>query len=167
MRAAIIAAKYFQPCIEHFYPGHLKASGVHKVRLDLAELSWQSVGLIIGRWRVRYPTGVAAEISSPNFTFYAEPCSVSISPPPILPGWHVKDPSHSAKSAGGRLHLNMEATLTQRSEIGLTVLSRHSVEIYQGNELTRNWSWDTRPKSSAMDRSWPKDWNWCARDDIH
>ena len=25
---------------------------------------------------------------------------------PILPQWHVKDPGHSAKSAGGRLHLN-------------------------------------------------------------
>ena len=25
---------------------------------------------------------------------------------PVLPHWHVKDPGHSAKSAGGRLHLN-------------------------------------------------------------
>ena len=26
--------------------------------------------------------------------------------------WHVKDPSHSTKSAGGRLHLNMHTPLT-------------------------------------------------------
>ena len=31
--------------------------------------------------------------------------SVSV-PPPVLPQWHVKDSDHSAKSAGGRLHLN-------------------------------------------------------------
>ena len=31
--------------------------------------------------------------------------SVSV-PPPVLPQQHVKDPSHSAKSAGGRLQLN-------------------------------------------------------------
>ena len=34
---------------------------------------------------------------------------------PVLPQWHVKDPSHSAKSAGGRLHLNTRARLTKRS----------------------------------------------------
>ena len=27
----------------------------------------------------------------------------------VLPQWHVKDPGHSAKSAGGRLHLNSHA----------------------------------------------------------
>ena len=31
--------------------------------------------------------------------------SVSV-PPPVLPQEHVKDPGHSAKSAGGRLQLN-------------------------------------------------------------
>ena len=50
----------------------------------------------------------------------------------MLPQWHVKDPSHSAKSAGGRLHLNMHTPLTQRSRSGLTMLlSRHSVGTYQ------------------------------------
>ena len=34
---------------------------------------------------------------------------------------HVKDPSRSAKSAGGRLHLNMHKHLTQRSQSGLTI----------------------------------------------
>ena len=47
---------------------------------------------------------------------------------PVLPQWHVKGPGHSAKSAGGRFHLNTHTPLTQRSPSGLTMpLSRHSV----------------------------------------
>ena len=43
-----------------------------------------------------------------------------------------KDSSHSAKSAGGRLHLNMHAQLIQQSWNGLIMpLSRHSVGTYQ------------------------------------
>ena len=33
--------------------------------------------------------------------------------------WHVKDPSHSARSAGGRLHLNMHTPSTHQSQSGL------------------------------------------------
>ena len=33
----------------------------------------------------------------------------SIRSTPVLPQQHVKDPDHSAKSAGGRLQLNMHA----------------------------------------------------------
>ena len=51
---------------------------------------------------------------------------------PVLPQWHVKDPGHSAKSAGGRLHLNTHTPLTQRSRSGLTMpLSGHSTGAYQ------------------------------------
>ena len=32
---------------------------------------------------------------------------------PVLPQWHIKDPGHSAKSAGGRLQLNTHAPVTQ------------------------------------------------------
>ena len=43
-----------------------------------------------------------------------------------------KDPGHTAKSAGGRLHLNMHTPLTQRSQGGLTMLlCMHSVGTYQ------------------------------------
>ena len=50
---------------------------------------------------------------------------------PMLPQWHVKGPDHSAKSAGGRLHLNTHIPLTQRSRSGLTMLlSRHCVGTY-------------------------------------
>ena len=51
---------------------------------------------------------------------------------PVLPQWHVKDLGHSAKSAGGRLHLNTHTPLTKRSRSGPTMpLSRHSMGTYQ------------------------------------
>ena len=51
---------------------------------------------------------------------------------PVLPQWRVKDPGHSTKSAGGRLHLNTHTPLTQRSQSGLTMpLSRQSVGTHQ------------------------------------
>ena len=51
---------------------------------------------------------------------------------PVLPQWHVKDPGHSAKSAGGKLHLNTHTPLTQRSRNVLTVsLCRHGEGTYQ------------------------------------
>ena len=50
---------------------------------------------------------------------------------PVLLHWHVKDPGHSAKSAGGMLHLNTHTPLTQGSWSGLTMpLSRHCVGTY-------------------------------------
>ena len=50
----------------------------------------------------------------------------------MLPQRHVQDPDHSARSAGGRLHLNTHTPVTQQSQDGLTMpLCRHSVGIYQ------------------------------------
>ena len=50
---------------------------------------------------------------------------------PVLLQWHVKDPGHFAKSAGGRLHLNTHSPLTQWSWSGLTMLLfRQSVRTY-------------------------------------
>ena len=50
---------------------------------------------------------------------------------PVSPQWHVKDPGHSAKIAGGRLHLNTHTPLTQQSQSGLTLpLSGHSTGTY-------------------------------------
>ena len=49
----------------------------------------------------------------------------------VLPQWYVKDTSHSAKSAGGRLHLRSQTPLTQWSRSGRTMpLSALSVGIY-------------------------------------
>ena len=55
---------------------------------------------------------------------------------PVLPQWHVKDPGHSANSAGDRLHINTHTPSTQRSRSGLTMLlSGHSVGAYQKTSL--------------------------------
>ena len=49
----------------------------------------------------------------------------------VLSQWHVKDPGHSAKSAGGRLRVRTHTSLTKWSQSGLTMLlSRHSVGTY-------------------------------------
>ena len=54
---------------------------------------------------VQIPAGMVGEFSSPGSTFCAD-SNVSIHSTPVLPQQHVKDPGHSAKSAGGRLQLN-------------------------------------------------------------
>ena len=91
---------------------------------------WSKHGLVIERLRVRIPAGVAGEFSSPKLTLCANPYSVSV-PPPLEPKLHVKDPGHSSKSADGRLHLNTQTHLTQRSRDGLTMpLSRHCAGTY-------------------------------------
>ena len=55
---------------------------------------------MIERLRVRIPAGAAGEFSSSEVTLCAALIgALSI---PVLPQWHVKDPCHSAKSAGGR-----------------------------------------------------------------
>ena len=49
----------------------------------------------------------------------------------MLPQWHVKEPIHSATSAGGMLHLDKPTLLIQQSRSGLTMpLFRHSVGTY-------------------------------------
>ena len=57
---------------------------------------------------------------------------------PVLPQWHVKDTGRSAKSAGGRLHLNTRTPLTRRSRSGLTMPV--SSGNLSGNELIRKSS---------------------------
>ena len=61
---------------------------------------------MIERSHVQIPAGVAREFSSPGSTFCAD-SYFGIRSTPVLPQQHVKDPGHSAKSAGGRLQLNM------------------------------------------------------------
>ena len=57
---------------------------------------------------------------------------------------------HSAKSAGGRLHLNTHTPFTQQCQNGLTMLSRHSMETCQGNKVTCNSSGNTWPQLSQL-----------------
>ena len=69
------------------------------------------VGLVIERLRVRIRAGAAEENSSPELILCADSRSMSV-PTPLLPQWHVKDPGHSAKSAGGRLDLKTHISLS-------------------------------------------------------
>ena len=72
---------------------------------------------MIERSRVRVPARVAGEVSSPEPTLCAD---FSICSTPVLPQKHVKDPGHSAKSAGRRLHLNnMNPMCVARNEVTL------------------------------------------------
>ena len=68
----------------------------------------------------------------------------------MLPQWHVKDPAHSAKSAGGRLQLNIHTPMTKGCRSELTLLSRQSTGTYQGNKLIRKSSGNARPQSSHV-----------------
>ena len=58
---------------------------------------------------VQIPAGAAVKFSSPGSTFCAN-SYFGIHSTPVLPQQHVKDPGHSAKSAGGSLQLNMHAS---------------------------------------------------------
>ena len=81
---------------------------------------------------------------------------------PVLLQWHVKDPGHAAKSAGGRLHLNMHTPLTQRNRSGLTMpLSRHSLGTCQetSSHATRQGTLGHSRLSSLSHWSWPKERN--------
>ena len=74
-----------------------------------------------------------------------------------------KRPWSFCQRCGGRLQLNRHTLLTQRSRSGLTMLSRRSVGINQGNELTYNSSGNTLPQSSQLAEPvwarWGKWWN--------
>ena len=75
----------------------------------------------------------------------------------VLPQWHVKDPGHSAKSTGGRLHPNTYTPLTQRSRSGLTMLlSRPSMGTYQetSTHATRQGILDRSQSSQLSEPLW-------------
>ena len=82
----------------------------------------------------------------------------------VLPQWHVKDPCHSAKSAGDKLQVNTHTSLAQRSRSRLTMpLSGQSVGIYPETSLHATCHGNIRPVVSArwvtVDWSWRKEWN--------
>ena len=115
---------------------------------------WKVVNLNYGR------SGRIIFFSTVNFLCWL---LFSVYSTPMLPQWHKKDPSHSAKSAGSRLHLNMHTPLNQSSWSGLTMpLYRHSMGTYpemsshttcQGTLGHSHLSWAT------VEWSWPKEWN--------
>ena len=82
----------------------------------------------VGRASDRHVAGGRIFFSSVNFVCWL---LFGVHSTPVLPPWHIKDPGHSAKSAGVRLHLNTHTPLTQQSRSGLTMpLSRHRVGTY-------------------------------------
>ena len=75
------------------------------------------------------PGRAARELSFPESTLCAD--SFGVRSTPMLLQWHIKDPGHSAKSAGGRLYLNTHAPLIRQNRSGLTTpLSGHSMGTY-------------------------------------
>ena len=83
---------------------------------------------------------------------------------PVLPQWHTKDPGHSAKSAGGRLHLNTHTSWPNEVGVGwlchcpgivwepirklahTQLIRKHLVTVVSARWATVDWSW-------------PKQWN--------
>ena len=65
---------------------------------------------MIKRSWVQIPAGAAGKFSSPGSTFCAD-SYFGIRSTLVLLQSHVKDPAHSAKSAGGRLQLKHTYTL--------------------------------------------------------
>ena len=119
-----------------------------KLSKELGQLVGYSAGLMIKRFQVRIQAVAAREFSSPESTLCAD--LFSFRSTPVLPQWHLKDLGHSAKSAGGRLHLNTYTPLTHRSRSGLTMLLSRQCGNLSGNELTRNLSGNTQLQSSQL-----------------
>ena len=94
---------------------------------------------------------MVGEFSSSVLTFCAKSYSVSVPKlPSCVTAMACENPGNSAKSPGGRLHLNTHTPLTQRSQSGLAMLSRHTMGTYLGNELTSNSSGNTWLQSSQL-----------------
>ena len=85
-----------------------KFESVAKMQMGARMVQWQGDGPVMERSPVRVPLGAAGEVSSPGSAFYAD-SNLGIRSTPLLPEQHIKDPGHSAKSAGGRLQLNTYA----------------------------------------------------------
>ena len=69
--------------------------------------------------------------------------------PRVVPGARKRSQALCQKCRC-RLNLHTHIPLTKRSRSGLTMLPRHSLGTYQGNELTRNLYWNSRPQSSQL-----------------
>ena len=70
---------------------------------EQGQLGGQSAGLVIQRSRVQFTVWAAGEFSFPGPTFCAD-SYFGTRFTSVLPQYQIKDPGHSAKSAGGRLH---------------------------------------------------------------
>ena len=69
-------------------------------------------------------------------------------PSSLLLQWHIKDPSHSARSAGGRLQIDTHTPFTN-NWVGWLCFP-DSVGTCQGNKFTHNTSGNVQPQSSQL-----------------
>ena len=90
--------------------------------------------------RLRIPSAAAGEFHSLKLTFCADSYSVSV--PPRVTAVALKRPRSFCQ--------NTYTALIKGSRSGPTMLYRHSVETYQGNELTCNSSVNIWPPSSQL-----------------
>ena len=140
---------------------------------QMTDLVWRLVYTGISYWQEHWTCGREFESSNTGrnsgriffsrvkFVYWFLFCIRST---PLVPQSHVKDPGHSAKNAGGRLHLNAHTTLTQRTRSGLTMpLSRHNVGTYpepSSHAACQGTFGHSRISSlSHYGLSWPKEWN--------
>ena len=119
--------------------------------------------------------GCEFESRQENFLLQSQLCMLTFMWCPFYPCVTTvtcKRPQSFCQSTGGRLHLNMLTPFTQRSWSELTMLlSRHSVGTYQemsSRKLVKEHSvTDISAHWAIVDWSWPKEWNLCARADLH
>ena len=97
---------------------------------------WWSTGLMCKRSWVWVPAGAEGTFSPPESTFCADSYFCICSTPMLLQQ-HTKDPSHYAKSASGRLQLNMHAPYLCGFEQSDTV--NWCMVVW----CTQNMHWDT------------------------
>ena len=79
------------------------------------------------------------EFSPPEETLCADSL-FGVCSTPVLPRWHVKDLGHSAKSAGGRLHLtrmHLDFERASKSEWADCATVQALCGNLSGNELTQ------------------------------
>ena len=119
---------------------------------------------MIERLRAWVLAGAAGEFFSLEVTFCWWPFH------PRLRQRHIKDQGHSAKSAGGRLHLNTHTPLLQRGVGWLCCPGivwgpsgkwAHPQLIREHLATVISACWAT------VDWFWPKMWNWCVWADLH
>ena len=84
----------------------------------------------------------------------------------VLQHWHVEDPGHSAKSAGGRLHLNAHTTLTQRSREWAGIVWE-SIRKRAHTELIMEQSGHGLLSSLSHCGLILEEWNQCAGPNLH
>ena len=134
-------------------PAYLKLTVVvllQGVQHEVEELSLSSRGHALKQSFIHGTCSLCVEVTDVNVTW--EPrvllaqTAVRVSENLVL---QLKD-DLVAESTDGRLDLSMHTPLTQRCRSGLTMLSWHSKETYQGNERARTSSRKTRPQSSNL-----------------